>query len=49
LATKLGVAERVTMVRSFSDDERSYLLRHATALLYTPPNEHFGIVPVESM
>lgn len=48
-AAELGVAERVTFVRSFSDDERAYLLQSATLLLYTPPNEHFGIVPLEAM
>ena len=49
LATELGVRDRVTLVRSFSDDERAYLLAHAALLFYTPPNEHFGIVPLESM
>lgn len=29
--------------------ERSQLLRHSQCLLYTPENEHFGIVPVEAM
>ena len=49
LAQRRGVAKRVTMLRSFNDDERAFLLREATLLLYTPPNEHFGIVPVEAM
>ena len=49
LAKKLNVDDRVTFIKSFSDDERAYLLRHSTVLLYTPANEHFGIVPVESM
>ena len=34
---------------SISDCERTTLLKHATALLYTPSNEHFGIVPLEAM
>lgn len=28
---------------------KSTLLRNAKLLIYTPPNEHFGIVPVEAM
>lgn len=36
-------------VCSFNDAQRTYLLRHATLLLYTPSNEHFGITPVEGM
>ncbi|KAJ1984601.1 Alpha-1,3-mannosyltransferase-like protein [Dimargaris verticillata] len=40
---------RVVFVPSFSENQRSYLLRHAKCLLYTPSNEHFGIVPVEAM
>ena len=36
-------------MRSFSDSERSALLHRATAVVYTPANEHFGIVPVEAM
>lgn len=30
-------------------DERSALLVRASCVLYTPSNEHFGIVPVEAM
>jgi alpha-1,3/alpha-1,6-mannosyltransferase len=48
-AAELGVREHVTFVRSFSDDERAFLLQSAHILLYTPPNEHFGIVPLEAM
>ena len=32
---------------SISNNERKQLLTAATSLLYTPENEHFGIVPVE--
>ena len=35
--------------RSISDAERNALLTCATAILYTPSNEHFGIVPLEAM
>lgn len=34
---------------SISLAERTALLTFATALLYTPHNEHFGIVPIEAM
>ena len=34
---------------SISSAERTCLLLNAAALLYTPANEHFGIVPLEAM
>jgi alpha-1,3/alpha-1,6-mannosyltransferase len=34
---------------SISNNERLALLYRAVALLYTPKNEHFGIVPLEAM
>ncbi|KAI9279629.1 alpha-1,3/1,6-mannosyltransferase ALG2 [Sporodiniella umbellata] len=40
---------QVVFVCSFNDAQRTYLLSTSIALLYTPSNEHFGIVPVESM
>ena len=43
------VGERVTLVRSFSDAQKGALLGAATAVAYTPPGEHFGIVPLECM
>ncbi|KHJ81974.1 glycosyltransferase, group 1 family protein [Oesophagostomum dentatum] len=37
-------------IRSFiADEEKITLLRRSRAVLYTPHNEHFGIVPVEAM
>ena len=39
----------VTFVRSFSDAQKRYLLESCTAVVYTPSNEHFGIVPIEAM
>ena len=39
----------VTFLRSFSDAEKAALLAAAAAVLYTPANEHFGIVPLECM
>ncbi|CAO3657988.1 unnamed protein product [Rhizopus stolonifer] len=40
---------QVVFLCSFNDPQRTYLLNTSIALLYTPSNEHFGIVPVESM
>lgn len=48
LAADLGLAHRVAFLPSFSDEQRGALLSVATAVLYTPENEHFGIVPVEA-
>jgi alpha-1,3/alpha-1,6-mannosyltransferase len=47
LATDLNVT--VTFLLSISDAARTELLRTATAVIYTPENEHFGIVPLEAM
>ena len=46
---ELEIHDNTTFLRSISDETKLYLLRNCTALLYTPSNEHFGIVPVESM
>ena len=40
---------QVTFVGSFSDEQKSALLLASKALIYTPSNEHFGIVPLEAM
>jgi len=40
---------QVIFLCSFNDSQRTYLLSKALCLLYTPSNEHFGIVPVEAM
>ncbi|XP_036395133.1 alpha-1,3/1,6-mannosyltransferase ALG2 [Megalops cyprinoides] len=49
LASSLGLDDSVTFLRSFSDQQKVSLLHHSTCVLYTPSNEHFGIVPVEAM
>ena len=49
LVKKLGLESKVTFLRSFSDSQKRTLLKYSTCLLYTPENEHFGIVPIESM
>ncbi|CAE7542477.1 alg2, partial [Symbiodinium microadriaticum] len=42
-----GIRDSIVFRRSVGESERNQLLRRATAVLYTPANEHFGIVPVE--
>ena len=49
LANSHGLSSKITFMRSFSDKEKIALLLKATCLLYTPSDEHFGIVPIEAM
>ncbi|XP_042329528.1 LOW QUALITY PROTEIN: alpha-1,3/1,6-mannosyltransferase ALG2 [Sceloporus undulatus] len=49
LAAKLHVEEQITFLRSFSDEQKIVLLSSCICVLYTPSNEHFGIVPLEAM
>lgn len=49
LAEELDITEKLSMLRSPSDAGKLWLLKRCTALLYTPSNEHFGIVPIEAM
>nr|XP_034990951.1 alpha-1,3/1,6-mannosyltransferase ALG2 [Zootoca vivipara] len=49
IATKLRIDEQITFLRSFSDAQKVALLSNCTCVLYTPSNEHFGIVPLEAM
>lgn len=44
-----GLEDKVRMMRNVSEEERKELFRVALAVLYTPNNEHFGIVPLEAM
>mmetsp|Transcript_10466 Transcript_10466/g.34563 ORF Transcript_10466/g.34563 Transcript_10466/m.34563 type:complete len:409 (+) Transcript_10466:20-1246(+) len=39
----------VVFERSVTDERRADLVEGAVCLLYTPPKEHFGIVPLEAM
>lgn len=48
-ARKLSLNDSVGFLTSFSDEQRAALLAKAVAILYTPPDEHFGIVPLEAM
>ena len=49
LAEKHQVLDKVVFLKSISNDQRLLLLKRTNVLLYTPTNEHFGIVPVEAM
>ncbi|CAO2825847.1 unnamed protein product [Amaranthus hypochondriacus] len=49
LAQKEGVADRVNFITSCSTSERNTLLSECLCVLYTPQDEHFGIVPLEAM
>lgn len=48
-ADELHVTDKVIFLRSPSDIYKVSLLRHCSILIYTPQNEHFGIVPLEAM
>ncbi|KAJ1942319.1 Alpha-1,3-mannosyltransferase-like protein [Linderina macrospora] len=39
----------VLFLPSFSENQRAFLLSKAHCILYTPSNEHLGIVPLEAM
>ncbi|KAM3929801.1 alpha-1,3/1,6-mannosyltransferase ALG2 isoform 1-T2 [Leptodactylus fuscus] len=49
LAVTLDISNHVSFLRSFSDLQKLNLLHNCTCILYTPSNEHFGIVPIEAM
>nr|GMC73701.1 alpha-1,3/1,6-mannosyltransferase ALG2 [Ipomoea batatas]GMD04526.1 alpha-1,3/1,6-mannosyltransferase ALG2 [Ipomoea batatas] len=49
LAEREGVSNRVRFITSCSTAERNVLLAECLCVLYTPKDEHFGIVPLEAM
>ncbi|KAJ1630994.1 hypothetical protein T492DRAFT_998819 [Pavlovales sp. CCMP2436] len=49
LARSLGIEALVSFHCSVSDARRQELMCKALALIYTPADEHFGIVPLEAM
>ncbi|XP_059662739.1 uncharacterized protein LOC132308625 [Cornus florida] len=49
LAEREGVSHRVNFITSCSTAERNALLSQCLCVLYTPKDEHFGIVPLEAM
>ena len=49
MASDLNIRDNVVFLKSISNDQRILLLESTKLLLYTPENEHFGIVPLEAM
>lgn len=49
ISENLELKDKVTFLRSPSDDIKVNLLNRCRLLFYTPTNEHFGIVPLEAM
>lgn len=49
ISENLDLKDKVTFLRSPSDDVKVKLLHRSKLLFYTPTNEHFGIVPLEAM
>ena len=49
IVNELGLDDRVAFMTSFSDEQRLALFCGCCAVTYTPTNEHFGIVPIETM
>ena len=49
LAADLHVDDKVSLRKSLSDSQKHSFLHSCTAVIYTPENEHFGIVPLEAM
>ena len=47
--SKIDLNANVVFLTSFTDTQKQWMLSHSKVLLYTPSNEHFGIVPVEGM
>jgi len=48
-AAKLGLQGQVDFVLNGTDAERLALILRSRCIVYTPANEHFGLVPVEAM
>ena len=49
LVESLDLKDHVKFHKSISSNTKLELIRSSTCLLYTPSNEHFGIVPLEAM
>ncbi|KAJ3007542.1 Alpha-1,3-mannosyltransferase-like protein [Thoreauomyces humboldtii] len=48
-STAVPPSASILFLPSFTESQRTHLLTTSLCLLYTPTNEHFGIVPVEAM
>mmetsp|Transcript_34865 Transcript_34865/g.56041 ORF Transcript_34865/g.56041 Transcript_34865/m.56041 type:complete len:453 (+) Transcript_34865:87-1445(+) len=48
-ARDLGISSEVVFSPSISAEEKADLLARCLCVMYTPENEHFGIVPLEAM
>jgi len=48
-ACELGISSEVVFLPSISSEEKEDLLARCLCVLYTPEDEHFGIVPLEAM
>lgn len=49
LVKDLDIENHVTFIQSPSDEDKFKLLKLCDVVVYTPENEHFGIVPIEAM
>uniref|UniRef100_A0AC34QP09 Glycosyl transferase family 1 domain-containing protein n=1 Tax=Panagrolaimus sp. JU765 TaxID=591449 RepID=A0AC34QP09_9BILA len=49
MVAKHKVEELIEFIPSPTEDEKFRLYRECDSALYTPPNEHFGIVPIEAL
>ncbi|KAK6915159.1 Glycosyltransferase subfamily 4-like, N-terminal domain [Dillenia turbinata] len=49
LVEREGLSDRVNFITSCSTFERNKLLSECLCVIYTPTDEHFGIVPLEAM
>ncbi|KRZ58360.1 Alpha-1,3/1,6-mannosyltransferase ALG2, partial [Trichinella nativa] len=49
LIQKLELNEKVKIISNADEVQKKYFLQNCTALLYTPPEEHFGLGVLEGM
>jgi alpha-1,3/alpha-1,6-mannosyltransferase len=49
LSRDFDLQDKIFFLKSPSDLQKVFLLQQCNCLLYTPSNEHFGIVPLEAM
>jgi len=49
LAARFELSDQVRLLKSPSDEARRDLLSRCLCVIYTPENEHFGLVPLEAM